>query len=138
MLTVAALALLLVVGANTNNLVLFYAIGVFTNRFRHGWVRHGQVPPQNKGTGLAAAPLVINVSGGVYTALVVVIFAVVKFTEGAWLVVAVFLLLVFAFIKLNGRYRAEAAAFESTGAVPATLTRPELSATDRARAHRRR
>ena len=30
MLTVLALALLLVVGANTNNLVPFYAIGVFT------------------------------------------------------------------------------------------------------------
>jgi hypothetical protein len=63
--------------------------------------------------------LVINVAGGVYTALVVVIFAVVKFTEGAWLVVAVFPLLVFAFIRLNRQYSAETAAVESTGTDPA-------------------
>jgi hypothetical protein len=64
--------------------------------------------------------LVINVSGGVYTALVVVIFGVVKFTEGAWLIVAVFPVLVFAFIRLNRQYRAEAAAVESTGTGPAS------------------
>ena len=34
--------------------------------------------------------LVINLTGGIYTALVVLIFAIVKFTEGAWLVVVVF------------------------------------------------
>jgi hypothetical protein len=53
--------------------------------------------------------------GGVYTALVVVIFAIVKFTEGAWLVVAVFPLLVFAFIRLNRQYRAEADVVEALG-----------------------
>ena len=115
-LTVAALALLLVVGANTNNLVPFYAIGVFTGFAMAGFgMARYHLRTRERGW---RRRLVINVSGGVYTALVVVIFAVVKFTEGAWLVVAVFPLLVFAFIKLNGRYRAEAAAVESTGAVP--------------------
>ena len=33
---------------------------------------------------------VINVTAAIYTALVVVIFAIVKFTEGAWLIVIVF------------------------------------------------
>jgi len=37
-----------------------------------------------------------------------VIFAVVKFTGGAWLIVAVFPILVFAFIRLNRQYRTEA------------------------------
>jgi hypothetical protein len=41
---------------------------------------------------------------------VVLIFAVVKFTEGAWLVVLIFPLGVLALVRLNRRYRAEAAA----------------------------
>jgi hypothetical protein len=44
----------------------------------------------------------------VYTGLVVAIFAVVKFTEGAWLVVVVFPVMVFALIRLNREYRMEA------------------------------
>jgi amino acid transporter len=105
-LTVLAVALLYFVGSNVNRLVPFYAIGVFTAfsmagfgmaRYHHrmkepGWRRK----------------LVINFSAGVLTSIVVVIFAVVKFTEGAWLIVIIFPLLVFALIKLNGRYRLEA------------------------------
>jgi hypothetical protein len=52
---------------------------------------------------------VINAAGGIYTALVVVLFAVVKFTEGAWLIVIIFPVLVFTLIRLNREYRAEAA-----------------------------
>jgi amino acid transporter len=112
-LTVAALALLLVVGANTNNLVPFYAIGVFTGFAMAGFgMARYHLRVKERGW---RRRLVINVTGGIYTALVVVIFAVVKFTEGAWLVVAVFPVLVFAFIRLNRQYRAEAAAVESTG-----------------------
>jgi amino acid transporter len=112
-LTVLALALLLAVGANTNNLVPFYAIGVFTGFSMAGFgmaryhIRHKQAAWRRR--------LVINITGGAYTALVVVIFAVVKFTEGAWLVVAVFPVMVFAFIRLNRQYRREAAAVEALG-----------------------
>jgi hypothetical protein len=59
--------------------------------------------------------LVINLTGGIYTALVVVIFAVVKFTEGAWLVVVVFPIGVFAFIRLNREYRAESRVLRNIG-----------------------
>jgi amino acid transporter len=117
-LTVAALALLLVVGANTNNLVPFYAIGVFTG-FAMAGFGMARYHRRIKERGWRRR-LVINVTGGVYTALVVVIFAVVKFTEGAWLVVAVFPILVFAFLRLSRQYRAEAAAVESTGAATAS------------------
>jgi len=112
-LTVAAVALLLVVGANTNNLVPFYAIGVFTGFSMAGFgmaryhLRHRQSGWRRR--------FVINFTGGVYTALVVVIFAIVKFTEGAWLVVAVFPVLVFAFIRLNRQYRVEEAVVEALG-----------------------
>jgi amino acid transporter len=115
-LTVAALALLFVVGANTNNLVPFYAIGVFTGFAMAGFgMARYHLRVKERGW---RRRLAINVVGGVYTALVVVIFAIVKFTEGAWLVVAVFPVLVFAFIKLNRQYSAEAAAVESTGIDP--------------------
>jgi len=105
--------LLVVVGANTNNLVPFYAIGVFTGFSMAGfgmarYHRRTREPAWRR-------RLVINFVGGVYTALVVAIFAIVKFTEGAWLVVVVFPVAVFAFIRLNRQYRREAAAVETLG-----------------------
>jgi hypothetical protein len=60
--------------------------------------------------------LIINFACGVYTALVVVIFAIVKFTEGAWLVVAVFPVMVFLLIRLNRQYRTEAGTVEALSA----------------------
>jgi hypothetical protein len=60
--------------------------------------------------------LVINFASGVYTVLVVVIFAIVKFTAGAWLIVLVFPVMVFAFIRLNRQYRTEARLVEVLGA----------------------
>jgi hypothetical protein len=41
--------------------------------------------------------------------IIVIIFAVAKFTEGAWLIVVVFPLLVFTLIRLNREYRTESA-----------------------------
>jgi amino acid transporter len=117
-LTVLALALLLVVGANTNNLVPFYAIGVFTGFAMAGF---GMARYHRKTKEPAwRRRLIINLACGVYTALVVVIFAVVKFTEGAWLVVAVFPVMVFLLIRLNRQYRREASVVEalSTGKSP--------------------
>jgi amino acid transporter len=119
LLAVLALALLLGVGANTNSLVPFYAIGVFTGFAMAGFgmvryhTRHQRPGWRRR--------LAINFTGGVYTALVVLIFAVAKFTEGAWLVVAVFPVFVFAFIRLNRRYRMEAralAAISERGPAP--------------------
>jgi len=112
-LTVLALALLLAVGANTNNLVPFYAIGVFTgfSMAGFGMVRY-HLRQREPGW---RRKLIINLTGGIYTALVVIIFAVVKFNEGAWLVVIVFPIGVFAFIRLNRQYRAESRALESIG-----------------------
>jgi hypothetical protein len=52
--------------------------------------------------------IVINTTAGLVSALVVLIFAVVKFTEGAWLVVLLFPLGWFALMRLNRRYRDEA------------------------------
>jgi hypothetical protein len=53
--------------------------------------------------------LAINLPAGTGSTVVVGIFAVAKFTEGAWLVVVVFVVLVLALMRLNREYRAEAA-----------------------------
>jgi amino acid transporter len=112
-LTVVSLTLLIVVGANVTALVPFYAIGVFTGFTMAGFGmaryhrRHRERHWRRR--------LVINATGGVYSALVVAIFAIVKFTEGAWLIVIVFPLLVFVLIRLNRQYTMEAGVLENLG-----------------------
>jgi amino acid transporter len=121
-LTILSLALVLAVGANTNNLVPFYAIGVFTGFAMAGF---GMSRYHTRTRESAwRRRLVINFTAGVYTALVVLIFAVVKFTEGAWLVVIVFPIGVFAFIRLNRRYRMEASVLENIGERKAPASPP--------------
>jgi amino acid transporter len=112
-LTVVSLTLLIVVGAVVNNLIPFYAIGVFTG-FTMAGFGMARYHRRNKAPGWRRHA-VISVIGGVYTGLVVLIFAVVKFTEGAWLVVVVFPLLVVAFIRLNREYRMESQVLERIG-----------------------
>ena len=112
-LTVVSLALLVVAGANVNKLVPFYAIGVFTGFSMAGFgmskyhLRHKEPGWRRR--------LVINASAGALTGLIVLIFAVVKFTEGAWLVVIVFPVLVLALIRLNREYQMEADVLEKLG-----------------------
>jgi amino acid transporter len=110
-LTVVSLALLIGVGARVNSLVPFYAIGVFTgfSMAGFGMARYHLVHREQGWR----HRLAINLAGGSYTALVVAIFAVVKFTEGAWLIVIVFPLLVFGLIRLNRQYRMEAEVVEN-------------------------
>ncbi len=112
-LTVLSVLLIAVVGANVNALVPFYAIGVFTAFSMAGFgmaryhVRHKEPGWRRK--------LVINFSAGVMTSIVVVIFAWVKFTEGAWLILIIFPIGVFALIRLNRQYGAEAGALQAIG-----------------------
>ena len=98
-LAVLSCALLAAVGANVDHLVPFYAIGVFTAftlagfgmaKYHH---THREAHWQRK--------LVINFSAGVTSLVVVLIFVVVKFTEGAWLVVILSIIGVPALIRLN-------------------------------------
>jgi amino acid transporter len=110
-LTTLSVALLLIRGADVNNLVPLYAIGVFTafSMAGFGMARYHQT---HREPGWRRR-LVINFSAGVLTAIVVAIFAIVKFTEGAWLVVLLFIVGVPALIRLNREYHAEAEVLES-------------------------
>jgi amino acid transporter len=112
-LTVVSLTLLLAVGAKVNNLIPFYAIGVFTG-FSMAGFGMAKYHRRVRESGWRRR-LVINRTAAVYTAIVVAIFAVVKFTEGAWLIVIVFPVLVFLLIRLNREYRMEAEVLENIG-----------------------
>ena len=112
-LTVVSLAMLILVGANVNDLIPFYAIGVFTG-FTMAGFGMAKYHKRVKERGWRRSRI-INGTAAVYTALVVVIFAVVKFTEGAWLIVIVFPVLVFLLIRLNREYRMEAEVLENIG-----------------------
>lgn len=109
-LTAAALALLFAVGTVVDKLIPFYAIGVFTgfSMAGFGMAQHFR---RTRETGWRRKALVSAV-GGAVSAAVVVIFAVVKFTQGAWLVVVLFPLLWLLLMRLNRRYRDESHALD--------------------------
>jgi len=120
-LTVLAVVLLIGTGGSLNALVPFYAIGVFTGFSMAGygmtkhWLTHREPGWRSK--------LAINFSAGVLSTVVVGIFAIAKFTEGAWLVVVVFPILVFALMRLNKQYRAEASVLQTSLAAPPELVK---------------
>jgi amino acid transporter len=112
-LTVVSLTLLISVGANVNGLIPFYAIGVFTG-FTMAGFGMAKYHKRVRESGWRRRRI-INSTAAVYTALVVAIFAVVKFTEGAWLIVIVFPIMVYLLIRLNREYRMEAEVLENIG-----------------------
>ncbi len=112
-LTIVSIALVIIRGANVNALVPLYAIGVFT-AFTMAGFGMARYHHRNKERGWRGK-LAINAAAGGLSAVVVAIFAVVKFTEGAWIVVVVFPILVFALIRLNQEYQMEAEVLERIG-----------------------
>jgi hypothetical protein len=110
-LTIVSVALIIIKDADVNSLVPLYAIGVFTAFSMAGF---GMAKYQNKHRGPGwRRRLVINFSAGVMTLIVVVVFAIVKFTEGAWVVVVLFAVLVPALIRINRGYAAESEVLET-------------------------
>lgn len=109
-LAVVSLALLLATGASVDRLVALYAIGVFTAFTMAGGgltAYHLRRREPYRRVKVAVNALAALVSAGV-----VLIFAVTKFTEGAWLVVVVFPLGVWALTRINREYRRESAALQ--------------------------
>jgi amino acid transporter len=121
-LAAVSLALLVGLQGNLTRLVSLYAIGVFTGftMAAAGLFKYHKLRNEKGRT----IKLLINGSACVLSAAVVLIFATVKFTEGAWMVVVVFPIGVFALIKLNERYRREAAALAQA---PASASLPTLT-----------
>jgi hypothetical protein len=126
LLTTLAATLLIATGGGVNALVPMFAMGVFTafSMAGYGMTKHHLT---HRGPGWHYK-LVINLSAGILSTSVVAIFAIAKFTEGAWLVVVVFPILVLVLMRLNRQYRAEASVLEMS-----RLERPDLDKHDRHR-----
>jgi amino acid transporter len=109
-LTAVAVALLLVTRGKVTALVPFFAMGVFSafSMAGYGMTKYHLT---HRAPGWRYK-LLVNLSAGILSTIVVAIFAVAKFTEGAWLIVVVFPILVFALMRLNRQYRAEASVLE--------------------------
>lgn len=100
-----AIALILFTGASVEHLVAFYALGVFTGFTLAGFgmTRHSL---RHKPKGWRMRVVVNSIAGSV-SLLVVIIFSVVKFSEGAWIVLVLAPILVITFLRLRAQYTRE-------------------------------
>jgi amino acid transporter len=97
--------LVIITAGSVEHLVAFYALGVFTGFMLAGFgmAKHART---HKGDGWKVK-FVINGLAGSISLVIVLIFSVVKFTQGAWIVLVVSPILVVSFLRLNRQYTAE-------------------------------
>ena len=100
--------LVLITAGSVEHLVAFYALGVFTGFTLAGFgmARHSK---RTKPDGWKVR-YGINWLAGAVSLLIVIIFSVVKFTEGAWMVLVTAPILVIIFLRLRRQYTNEQAA----------------------------
>ncbi len=120
----AAIFLVIVTGARVTNLIPLYAIGVFlgftisqagmTRRF---W-RAGHVNPGEFTWGLETKifydphwrlKLLVSGAGAVITFIVMLVFIITKFVDGAWAIVLLIPTLVWVFFRIHRHYKETAA-----------------------------
>ena len=117
----ASIALLIATDARVSALIPMYAIGVFTGftMAGAGMVKHHlRIRDPHWRTRVG-----VNGFAAVVCAVVVVVFAVAEFTQGAWVVVVVMPLLIYALVRTNRQYRAEDIVLEEGAAVQACEAR---------------
>jgi len=106
----AALILVVATQGSVSYLVAFYALGVFTAFTLSGL---GMAKYNfNHREGNWKVKFAINGLAGSLAFIIVIIFSIVKFTEGAWVVLVVAPILVSSFLRLRKRYDAEKKALE--------------------------
>ena len=117
----ASIALLIATGAKVSALIPMYAIGVFTGftMAGAGMVKHHITNKDSHWKSHVA----VNGVAAVVCAIVVVVFAVAEFTQGAWVVVVVMPVLIYALVRTNRQYRAEDTVLEEGAAVQACEAR---------------
>jgi amino acid transporter len=119
-LTVVASLLIIIFSASVTKLIPLYAIGVFLSftlsqaGMARRWWKSGHLQPdqkiQERGSKLIYQPgwqfkMVINGLGSICTGVVMVVFAVTKFKDGAWIVVLLTPTLVFIFSMIHRHYK---------------------------------
>jgi amino acid transporter len=110
LLAIASSSLVLAIGANVAKLIAFYAIGVFTGFAMAGFGMAKRAYTLRGGRWHSR--FAINFLSGTVSTAIVIIFAIVKFTEGAWLIVLIFPIATLGLIRLNRQYRREQAALK--------------------------
>lgn len=110
-LTILAEILVIATGAKVSALISLYAIGVFTGftMAGAGMVKHHLTHKSDHWR----RRTFINGIAAVLSFLVDLIFAITKFTSGAWVIVVVAPILVLIFIRLNKQYQREEEQLES-------------------------
>src|SRR5688572_25188829 len=139
-LSIIAAILIIIFKASVTLLIPLYAIGVFlsftlsqTGMARRWWkighLKQGEEIVE-QGSTLKHEPgwqykMLINGFGAFCTAIVMIIFAVTKFREGAWIVLIIIPLLVKIFFTIHSHYKdlASQLSLEKFGGVPARQTR---------------
>jgi amino acid transporter len=104
-LGVIALVLILIFRAQVNGLVALYAIGVFTGFTMAGlgmYVHHRRRREPHRVRGMT-----VNLISAIVSAAVVAIFAIAKFTEGAWAIIIIAPLMYFGLLRLHRQYTIE-------------------------------
>jgi amino acid transporter len=102
--------LVLITAGSVEHLVAFYALGVFTGFTLAGFgmTKHAYVHR----LGAWRFKMAINGLSGAVSFIVVIIFSVVKFSEGAWLVLVTAPILVITFLRLRRQYTKEQTALD--------------------------
>jgi amino acid transporter len=119
LLAVIASVLIIVFDASVTALIPLYAIGVFLSftlsqgGMAHRWWKIGHLPPgkvvEERGSTLRHDPnwrvkMIINGFGAVCTAIVMTVFVVTKFKDGAWIVLIIMPVLVLVFQLIRRHY----------------------------------
>jgi amino acid transporter len=119
-LALVAIVLIVAFRASVGALIPLYAIGVFLSftlaqaGMAKRWHKSGELAPgesiKETGSTLSYDPrwrtkMIINGFGAVCTALVIVIFAVTKFTEGAWVILILIPVIVYLLSRVHSHYR---------------------------------
>jgi amino acid transporter len=138
MLAGVACLLIIAFQASVTALIPLYAIGVFLSftLAQAGlvvrWRKIGRLQPgqhvSERGSTLRHDPrwqikLISNAAGASATLFVTLVFCITKFTDGAWVVLALIPVLVYAFSRIHKHYRSVAAqlSLEKYGAPPSIV-----------------
>ncbi|MCO5209658.1 MAG: APC family permease [Caldilinea sp.] len=138
-LALAASVLIMIFQADTTRLIPLYAIGVFLSftLSQSGmvmrWRRSGKMQPGEEveihGSILRfdshwRTKQAVNAFGAIMTFIVMIIFAVAKFTDGAYIVVVVIPLLVLVFFRIHRHYKSVSALLSRGARWPNMRQRP--------------
>jgi amino acid transporter len=121
LLSVLAVLLIVAFGGDTHALIPLYMIGVFVSfsLSQAGMFLRGK---RQRGAGWLG-PALLNGIGGVLTTIVLIIVAVTKFAEGAWVIVALIPILVWHFHLVRRHYDSVASQLTLRDTTPEELPR---------------